>query len=105
MKNITKFFNDSLVMDQNACSSLHYSLVQNKKREHRIILEKFGKIVEEKYDLDLGNVYLKFSNEVFNLTKIDNFNFSNKDKNFITRIKVSKLQENIHEIRRIWNFC
>ena len=55
--------------------------------------------MEKKYDLDLGNVYLKFSNEVLNLTKIDNFNFSNKDKNFITRIKVSKLQENIHEIR------
>lgn len=94
------FFNDSLVMDQNACSSPHIVVWYKTKKENiELFWKKFGKIVEKKYDLDLGNVYLKFSNEVLNLTKLENFNFSNKDKNFITRIKVSKLQENIHEIR------
>lgn len=94
------FFNDSLVMDQNACSSPHIIVWYKTKKENiELFWKKFGKIVEKKYDLDLGNVYLKFSNEVLNLTKIDNFNFSYKDKNFMTRIKVSKLQENIHEIR------
>ena len=74
-KTITQnFFNDALVMDQNACSSPHVIIwYKTRKRHIELFWKKFVKIIEKKYNLDLGNVYLKLSNEVFNLSKINNF--------------------------------
>ena len=99
------FYNDTLTLDQNACSSPHMICwFKTKKKYIEIFWKNFTDHIVKKYEIDLGNKYLKFSNEILNISKIDNLIFLKKEKNFITRAEVSKLQKNIDEIRGKFGF-
>ena len=87
-------------MDQNACSSPHLIVWYKSKKKN---IEKFWKILEkktnEKYQIDIGNVFKKFESKVNNLINVDNFSFYKSNGNNISRIEINKLQKNIDDLR------
>ena len=75
------FYNDTLTLDQNACSSPHMICwFKTKKKYIEIFWKNFSDYIVKKYEIDLGNKYLKFSNEILNISKINNLIFLKKKK-------------------------
>ena len=95
-----KFFNDTLIMDQNACSSPHL-VIWKDTNSYKInkFWREFAKIIKEKYSLDTGNKYLKYSNVISNLNKIKFFKNLVNHEELFSRIQVSNVQSNISDIR------
>jgi hypothetical protein len=94
------FYNDSYIMDQNACSSPHV-VIWYKTQEQ--FIERFWneleKICNKKYDIDIGNAYQKFDAKIKNFRNIKFFLQNKNNGKHISRIQVSKLQKNIEELR------
>ena len=79
-----KFFNDTLIMDQNACSSPHL-VIWKDTNSYKInkFWREFAKIIKEKYSLDK----IKFFKNLVNHEEL------------FSRIQVSNVQSNISDIR------
>ena len=96
-----QFYNDTFLMDQNACSSPHLLVWLGKKRKKTI--NKFWSALEEyvqkNYEMESISVidkYTKLCQTAIDLgTKFELINYDN----FIYRVSLNELPENIHEFK------
>ena len=99
-----KFYNDTYVVDQNACSSPHIILWQGLKinQAKKIFWRSLEEIVRSKYILTDSvslDKYTLLCNEILNnphVNKIKKYN------NFIYTISLKKLDKNLHNLRGKW---
>ena len=96
------FYNDSYLMDQNACSSPHIIFWKGKKIPlgQKIFWNKVYEIAKKNYKLDMfasvdkyDNTLIMSSNEKI---KINNY------ENILIRIQLNKLSENLDKFRGRW---
>lgn len=107
LKNLVeKFYNDTYVMDQNACSSPHLIIWIGKKNQK--IKDKFWRflyqLVKKKYELENISAidkYSKFMNDTLNF---ENIKSSQRYDNFIYRISLTKLPKKIEYLRGKWGY-
>ena len=101
-----KFYNDTYLVDQNACSSPHLILWLGKKVDKA--KEKFWKTlrdhVDKKYKLTgIASIdkYTQLCGNILNLKNIKNYN---RYSNSIYTVALKKLDKNIHNLRGKWGY-
>ena len=101
-----KFYNDTYLVDQNACSSPHLILWLGKKVDKA--KEKFWKTlrdyVEKKYKLtDTASIdkYTQLCGNILSLKNIQNYN---RYSNSVYTVSLKKLDKNIHNLRGKWGY-
>jgi hypothetical protein len=103
---VEKFYNDTYLVDQNACSSPHIIFWKGEKNINRIAQKKFWDkvyvIVKKKYNLERSSAVDKYTLlcKKINFLK-NNCNFI-KYENFIYILKLKKLINNLDELRGKW---
>ena len=100
------FYNDTYLMDQNACSSPHLIIWhgKNKIKAKKKFWDSVNTVIEEKYDLMDVSVIDKYSllmNDFINKKNIKNFKIYN---NNIYLINLNKLSKDIHTYRGKWGY-
>lgn len=96
------FYNDSYLMDQNACSSPHIIFWKGKKIPlgQKIFWNKVYKIAKKNYKLDMFAAVDKFANTLMissnKKIKINNY------ENILIRIQLNKLSKNLDKFRGRW---
>ena len=100
------FYNDTYLMDQNACSSPHLIIWygKNKIKAKKKLWDSVNTVIEEKYDLMDISVIDKYSllmNDFINKKNIKNFKIYN---NNIYLINLNKLSKDIHTYRGKWGY-
>ena len=95
------FYNDTYLMDQNACSSPH--LIVWLGEEIEIAKEKFWSAiystVSEKYNLEEVNAVDKYTLLCKNSIELNNISSFSNHNNFIYRISINELPDNTDELR------
>lgn len=95
------FYNDTYLMDQNACSSPHLVVWQGKEKE--IAKERFWtaihRIVAEEYQLAAVNAVDKYSLFCRDAIELNNMRSFNKHSNYIYRIAIDGLPDNADALR------
>ena len=101
-----KFYNDTFLFDQNACSSPHLILWLGK--EHKSASKKFwgqlAKITEKKYKLDASSNIDKLMKLYEDSVKLKNIKKVTKMNKFIFRVELNKLTNNLHKYRGKWGY-
>ena len=96
------FYNDSYLMDQNACSSPHIIFWKGKKIPlgQKIFWNKVYEIAKKNYKLDMFAAVDKYANTLIMSSnekiKINNY------ENILIRIQLNKLSENLDKFRGRW---
>jgi len=95
------FFNDTYLMDQNACSSPHLIVWQGNKKEvaKELFWTAVSSIVAEKYQLADINAVEKYTLLCQNAIELDNINYVKKYGNDVYRVVLSKLQDDMEKFR------
>lgn len=96
------FYNDTYLSDQNACTSprIIIWLGQQIEQAQKLFWEDIYSIVKEKYTLQPINAVNKYTNLCKLAALIDNnIHRSEDDDNYIVRIKVESLNNNLMEYR------
>ena len=101
-----RFYNDTYLVDQNACSSPHLIcwIGKNIKKGKKLFWQNVFQIVKKKYDLNEGAAIEKLTNlygSVLSSAKIKNFK---KFGNLIYILELKKLDQKNHEFRGKWGF-
>ena len=99
---VTKnFFNDTFVMDQNACSSPHIVLWfgVNKKKIINEFWEALGNYAKKNYEIDNISALEKYKKLCQISIGVGNQFKLNKFENLIYRLSLKKIPKNIHELR------
>ena len=101
-----RFYNDTYLVDQNACSSPHLIcwIGKNTKKGKELFWQNVFQIVKKKYDLNEGAAIEKLTNlygSVLSSAKIKNFK---KFGNLIYILELKKLDQKNHEFRGKWGF-
>ena len=97
---VKSFFNDTFIMDQNACSSPKLILWKGKRKNIRIknqFWEKLSDIAKDKIEIDFyiaNQKYLKFCETILELKNI--IKFQSYD-NFVSRLSLSSLPKDIDQ--------
>lgn len=95
------FYNDTYLMDQNACSSPHLIIWQGEKKEEA--KEKFWsavhRVTAEKYTFTEINAVDKYMLLCRNAIDFENIRSFKKHGNFVYRIAIDSLPENMDEMR------
>jgi hypothetical protein len=95
------FYNDTYLMDQNACSSPHLIVWQGERIE--IAKEKFWSAiystVSEKYNLVEVNAVDKYALLCKDAIELDNVGSFNNHHNFTYRVGINELPDNTDELR------
>ena len=103
---VNKFYNDTYLFDQNACSSPHLIFWIGKK--NKITREKFWnnlqELVEKKYKLPEKAVYDKFSKLCVDSTILKNLNFQKKFGEMIYTLNLKKIDKKIENLRGKWGY-
>lgn len=96
-----RFYNDTYLMDQNACSSPHLIiwLGKDKKAAKDRFWGAIHNIVKEKYHLATVNAVDKFTLLCQHSIELNNIRKFTKHCNYIYRLDIDKLPSNIEEIR------
>ncbi len=96
-----RFYNDTYVMDQNACSSPHLIVWQGEEKE--LAKERFwmavSRAVTEKYQLDALNAVDKYTLLCHNAIDIDDITSFKEHGNHLYRITIDSLPDNMDELR------
>ena len=96
-----RFYNDTYVMDQNACSSPHLIVWQGEEKESA--KERFwmavSRAVTEKYQLEALNAVDKYTLLCHNAIDFDNITSFKKHGNHLYRITIDSLPDNMEELR------
>ena len=96
-----RFYNDTYIMDQNACSSPHLIVWLGDKKE--VAKEKFWtavyNTVEEKYQLAAVNAVDKYTLLCQNALELNNIKSFTKDGNNVYRISIDKVLDNTDSFR------
>jgi len=100
------FYNDTYIVDQNACSSPHLILWLGKKINRA--REKFWKClqhhVNNKYVLTENASLEKYTKLCGDILSLKNMRKFEKYKNSIYTIQLKKLDKNLHNLRGKWGF-
>lgn len=103
-KLVNNFYNDTYLVDQNACSSPHMIIWYGRKNKK--IIEKFWQklhlLVAKKYDLPHKASIDKFTLLSENLIDHKDLFKITKHENYIYRLKLKKLPNNIDNLRGLW---
>tara|TARA_B100000686_G_C16763634_1_gene960393 strand:- start:1015 stop:2208 length:1194 start_codon:yes stop_codon:yes gene_type:complete len=103
---VEKFYNDTYLVDQNACSSPH--LVVWLGKDNIKLREKFWKylldVVKRKYDLTETASLDKYNQLCENILNLKSLKNQNNYENFIFTNQLSSLDKNIHNLRGKWGF-
>jgi hypothetical protein len=95
------FYNDTYLMDQNACSSPHLIIWLGEKKE--MAKEKFWaavyRIVSKRYQLIDVNAVDKYTLLCHNAIELDNISGFKKHSNCVYRIAIDKLVDNMDTLR------
>ena len=96
-----KFYNDTYLMDQNACSSPHLIIWQGDGKEEA--KERFWmaiyRTVVEKYQLVAVNAVDKYTMLCQNAVELNNIQSVTKHGNYVYRIAIDKVFDNIDSLR------
>jgi len=96
-----RFYNDTYLMDQNACSSPHLIVWQGVEKE--VAKERFWTAVyhtaDEKYQLAAVNVVDKYTMLCQNAIELNNTSSIKKHGNYVYRIALDKVPDNIDTLR------
>ena len=96
-----KFYNDTLLMDQNACSSpsLVVWIGQNSQEAKKRFWGAVYSVAREKYSLDAGNVVDKYTKFCQDLTGGDNIGEVRRYGNMIYCLSLEELPNNLDSYR------
>jgi len=102
-----KFYNDTYLMDQNACSSPHLIIWygNHKIKAKKKFWDSVNAIIEEKYDLMNISAIDKYSllmNDFINKKNIKNFKIYNNNNIYL--VMLNKLSKDIHTYRGKWGY-
>jgi len=103
---VSKFYNDTYLVDQNACSSPHLIVWFGKemKKARLRFWNLLNNIVEKKYDLpDLASIH-KFNQLCGNIIKFKNIKKQERFGNSIYTIMLKELDKNPDNLRGKWGF-
>ncbi len=104
-KLLNKFYNDTYIVDQNACSSPHLVIWYGKIKKNTI--EKFwsnlSEIVDKKYDLTEDMTMTKYTKLCKEIISNSNTSIS-KYKNNIYTIDLKKLSKDINNFRGVYGY-
>jgi hypothetical protein len=96
-----KFYNDTYLMDQNACSSPHLIVWQGAEKE--VAKERFWTevyhTVGEKYQLAAVSAVDKYTLLCKNAIELNNIKSFKQHSNYVYRVAVDKMIDNIDEFR------
>ena len=102
---LNKFYNDTYIVDQNACSSPHLVIWYGKIKKSTI--EKFwnslSEIVDKKYDLTEDMIMTKYTKLCKEIISNNNTSIS-KYKNNIYAIDLKKLNTDINNFRGVYGY-
>tara|TARA_B100000780_G_scaffold80904_1_gene55152 strand:+ start:321 stop:1511 length:1191 start_codon:yes stop_codon:yes gene_type:complete len=101
-----KFYNDTFLVDQNACTSPHLIvwLGKNKTQAKNQFWQSLYKVVKEKYDLGESALFDKLTNlynSILSSDKIKNFK---KFGNLIYVLELKEIEIRNHKFRGKWGF-
>ncbi len=101
---VYNYFNDTFLMDQNACSSPHLMvwlhLNKNKEKIKNLFWEKLAQLSIRNYDFDISKSYEKLSNSFINILKLKRNTENFKNFNQILHLtKIKKIPDKIENIR------
>ncbi len=101
---VQRFYNDTYLVDQNACSSPHLIIWLGKKSKK--IQERFWEnlydLVKKKYEFTESAPVEKYSELCKYALSINNIKNIKTFENFIYKIKLKKIERNNHEYRGKW---
>lgn len=102
---IQNFYNDTMIMDQNACSSPHliFWLGKNKKKVSELFWKNLSKKIIKDYDFpDIASIdkYVKICNDV----NIENFKSAKIYDNSLYVVKLKKLNFKLDTLRGKWGY-
>ena len=102
---IERFYNDTYLVDQNACSSPHLLVWLGKDKK---IKEKFWKnlfnLAKKKYNLTNHASITKYNKLCENILTLGNFSKFKKYENYIYTSTLKKLDKDNHNLRGKWGF-
>ena len=101
-----RFYNDTFLVDQNACSSPHlvYWVGKNIKDGKKIFWKSFNFIVEKQYHLEKKGIFDKFAHLQEDFLELKNFKKVYTHKNYVYRINLNKIDKNIEKLRGKWGY-
>jgi len=95
------FYNDTYLMDQNACSSPHLIVWQGEEKEaaKEMFWRAVHRTVAEKYQLAAVNALDKYTLLCHNAIELNNISFFKKHSNYVYRIAIDSLPDNMDALR------
>ena len=103
---VEKFYNDTYVVDQNACSSPHLVIWLGKKNKKLIskLWYELNKLVGSKYDYNESSSMEKFTQLCNDILKHNNISNYKKYSNSLYTIELNKLSKDNQNLRGKWGF-
>lgn len=103
---IKKFYNDTYLVDQNACSSPHLIVwIGNQvKKAREIFWKNLYDFVVKRYDMPDTASVDKYTQLCRNILSLENLKKEERYNNFIYTIFLKKLDKNLHNLRGKWGF-
>lgn len=100
------FYNDTYLVDQNACSSPHLIIWYGKKNEKKkkLFWENVLNITKLKYDLSERSAVEKYSELCNQLSISKNIKAEKRYENFIYTVNLKNLFDGIDDLRGKWGF-
>ena len=100
------FYNDTYLVDQNACSSPHLIIWYGKKNEKKkkLFWENVLNITKLKYDLSERSAVEKYSELCNQLSISKNIKTEKRYENFIYTVNLKNLFDGIDDLRGKWGF-
>jgi len=101
-----RFYNDTYLVDQNACSSPHLVLWLGKQvnNARNKFWNSLNEVVKQKYNLTEAASMDKFTQLCTNILNLKNLKKYDQYDNFIYTLHLKKLDKNIHNLRGKWGF-
>ena len=99
-----KFYNDTFLVDQNACSSPHLIvwLGKNNKDAQNLFWKKVFKVASEKYQLNESALFDKLTNLYDKVLSSSQVKSIRKFGNLVYVLQLKKIEEKNHEFRGKW---
>ena len=96
-----RFYNDTYLVDQNACSSPHLIFWVGKYNKKKVDLfwNSLFSIVKKKYTFIESSAFEKYNLLIKNLIEKEDLEFKKKYSNYLYRINVKKVDKNIIHLR------
>ncbi len=103
---VEKFYNDTYVVDQNACSSPHLVIWLGKKNKKLIskFWHELNELVGSKYDYNESTSMEKFTQLCNDILKHNNISNYKKYSNSLYTIELNKLSKDNQNLRGKWGF-